>query len=146
MEEMGKIATTFQVSEVGTDDLIFGMPSASRITNTPAQMSEELMDALVKHLPAKKVMVCPSIDIHNVDMHHFLRMAQKKKGQVLQVDERTFVIPMDTGCLVSCSGFEEDFHGELAHGDFGSVNTANGEAKIEGFGMLKWDIVSDLRN
>ena len=47
---------------------------------------------------------------------------------------------------MSCSGYAEDFHGELAYGDFGKVNTASGEAKIEGFGMLRWDIISDLGN
>ena len=42
----------------------------------------------------------------------------------------------------SCSGFKEDFHDEIAYGEFGYVNTADGKAKIDGFGFVKWDTVS----
>ena len=50
---------------------------------------------------------------------------------------------MDTGCSVSCSGYEEDFNGELVKGKFGNIATANGEANIEGFGMLRWKVISE---
>jgi hypothetical protein len=51
---------------------------------------------------------------------------------------------LDTGCSVSCSGYKSDFRGELVMGDFGVVKTANGEAKIQGFGMVQWDVMSDM--
>ena len=136
MEEMGKASCLFQASEVDNGDVIFTSKSAPRITSWPTEMSEDLADALVNHLPEGKTVLSPTFDVHNLDMQHFLRLARNKKNKLVQTGEHTFVILMDTGCSVSCSGFEEDFHGKLAHGDFGSVNTANGEAKIEGFGML----------
>ena len=81
---------------------------------------------------------------HLVDMHHFLR-ATKDKTKPHAADEldkdKVFPILLDTGCSVSCSGFADDFHGELAYGDFGTVKTADGAAKIEGFGMLRWDVI-----
>ena len=126
--------------------MIFTSKSAPRITSWPTDMSEELADALVKHLPESKAVLCPTIDVHNLDVQHFLWFAGNKKNKLVQTGGSTFVILMDTGCSVSCSGFEEDFHGKLAHGDFGTVNTANGEAKIEGFRMLRWNVVSDLGN
>ena len=57
-------------------------------------------------------------------------------------EDKVFGVLMDTGCSVACSGYIEDFHGQLAYGDFGTVNTADGSAKIEGFGMLRWDVIS----
>ena len=47
------------------------------------------------------------------------------------------------GCSVSCSGYAEDFNGKLAYGDFGILNMADGEAKIEGFGMHHYNIVTN---
>eukprot|EP00977_Amphora_coffeiformis_P022633 scaffold11127_cov73-Amphora_coffeaeformis.AAC.1 len=47
----------------------------------------------------------------------------------------TFNVLIDSGCSISCTGFKDDFHGELAMGNFGYVNTANGQAKLDGFGM-----------
>eukprot|EP00977_Amphora_coffeiformis_P015964 scaffold4831_cov95-Amphora_coffeaeformis.AAC.3 len=42
----------------------------------------------------------------------------------------TFNVLIDSGCSVSCTGFK------------GYVNTANGQAKLDGFGMVKWDVIS----
>ena len=55
----------------------------------------------------------------------------------------TFLILLDTGCSISCSGFLDNFHGDIVKDNFGSISMANGQAKIEGFGMLRWEIVID---
>eukprot|EP00977_Amphora_coffeiformis_P005344 scaffold1142_cov83-Amphora_coffeaeformis.AAC.1 len=63
-------------------------------------------------------------------------------GRWCVTSSETFNVLIDSGCSVSCTGFKVDFHGELAMGNFGYVNTANGQAKLDGFGMVKWDVVS----
>ena len=75
MEEMGKASRVFQASEVDGGDVIFTSKSAPRITSWPTDMSEDLVDALVNHLPENKAVLSPMIDVHNLDMQHFLWLA-----------------------------------------------------------------------
>lgn len=80
---------------------------------------------------------------YNLNYVHLLRAAQcwRKTTNVLD-DKKTFVVLIDSECSVSCSGFSLDFHGKLAYGNFGHKNTANSQAKIQGFGILPWDVIS----
>eukprot|EP00977_Amphora_coffeiformis_P015159 scaffold4427_cov139-Amphora_coffeaeformis.AAC.1 len=78
---------------------------------------------------------------HNVSNEHLLPSSHSTSTNNPSSSE-TFNVLLDSGCSVSCTGFKEDFHGELAMGNFGYVNTANGQAKLDGFGMVKWDVVS----
>ena len=58
-------------------------------------------------------------------------LAQGEAGQI-------FPVLMDTGCSVTCSGYKEDFGDRLVPGNFGAIKTANGEAMIQGFGLVCW--------
>ena len=110
------------------------------ITSIP----DEVVQALLE-LPLKRAQLTPSISPHHqVDFSHVLRTTKKRRRKSSDDPDgdSTFAILLDTGCSVSCSGFKEDFHGQLAFGDFGHVNTADGTAKIEGFGMLRWDVMT----
>eukprot|EP00977_Amphora_coffeiformis_P019290 scaffold7139_cov100-Amphora_coffeaeformis.AAC.1 len=78
---------------------------------------------------------------HNVSHEHLLRSSHSTSTNNPSSSE-TFNVLIDSGCSVSCTGFKEDFHGKLPMGNFGYVNTANGQAKIDGFCMVKWDVVS----
>ena len=49
---------------------------------------------------------------------------------------------IDTGCSVACTGFQEDFDGQLVPGSFSDIKTANGTASIQGFGIVSWHTVS----
>ena len=147
MEHMGKQAAVFDVSPV--DCFHITSTSSAKVTALPEFLLDELSDALIHHLPNKKVCLNPTIlSTHNMDMSHLLRTSKKNREESRQQDKlngnKLFLVLMDTGCSVSCSGFVKDFHGKLAFGDFGTVSTANSAAKIEGFGMLCWDIISDM--
>ena len=72
-----------------------------------------------------------------------MQAVRKRSGRDVLDDDKTFAVLADTGCSVSTSGFPEDFHGQPAYGNFGTIKTADGEAKIEGFGMLRWDVITD---
>eukprot|EP00977_Amphora_coffeiformis_P017454 scaffold5709_cov92-Amphora_coffeaeformis.AAC.2 len=78
---------------------------------------------------------------HNVSNEHLLQSSHSTSTNNPSSLE-TFNVLIDSGCSVSCTGIKEDFHGELAMGNFRYVNTANGQAKLDGFGMVKWDVVS----
>ena len=54
--------------------------------------------------------------------------------------DNLFLILLDTGCSVACSGYDGDFCGELARGRFGTIKTADGHAQIEGFGIIHWTV------
>eukprot|EP00977_Amphora_coffeiformis_P024462 scaffold15919_cov160-Amphora_coffeaeformis.AAC.1 len=71
---------------------------------------------------------------HNVSNEHLLRSSHSTSTNNPSSSE-TFNVLIDSGCSVSCTGFKEDFHGELAMGNFGFVNTVNGQAKLDSFGM-----------
>lgn len=82
---------------------------------------------------------------HTPDLQHYLRSSRfANVANPQEPSSSAFPVLLDTGCSVSCSGYRSDFRGELVMGDFGVVKTANGEAKIQGFGMVQWDVVSDM--
>ena len=149
MEHMAKrsrhgYSSPFEHDDI--DDLISRKTDSVTISSIPDGCSELLIDALLDVPRAKASLNVAVSSEHFVDTAHFLRLAREKhKDNVpdaLTSDE-IFGILLDTGCSVSCSGFKQDFHGEIAYGDFGHVNTADGQATIEGFGILRWDVISD---
>ena len=74
----------------------------------------------------------------DVNLRHFLRRSSININQ--ENLDTLFLVLLDTGCSVACSGFESDFCGELARGNFGTIKTADGMAQIEGFGILHWTV------
>ena len=115
----------------------------SYVLKTPMhQLSDELVTLLLD-LPLEPAVLHTSVATrHMVDDSHLLRTARPNSELDIS-SPNVFGVLIDSGCSVSCSGFKEDFHGQLAIGDFGFVNTADGQAKIEGFGMLRWDVISE---
>ena len=107
--------------------------------NTPLhELSDNVIKSLLS-LPTERAQLTPTFMAHhNIDLMQFLGASSK----VVSEDRTTFQLLVNTGCSVSCSGFKEDFHGQLAIGDFGQVNTADRKAKIKGFQMLCWDVVT----
>ena len=73
----------------------------------------------------------------------YLRRARASTYFSSSEPDRVFPVLADTGCSVACSGFEEDFDGNLIDGDFGSIKTANGTAIIRGFGLVHWRTMSE---
>ena len=135
-------------NDLGDDILSFkSVPSFS--LKTPIhELPDEVVQALLE-LPLEPASLTPTLSPHhNVDLSHFLRAARSKRNDHRASGNNfdsanTFALLIDSGCSVSCSGFKEDFHGQLALGDFGHVNTADGQAKIEGFGILRWDVIDE---
>ncbi len=128
------------------DDLLTFKSSPTFKISTPLEdLHDDVVSALLE-LPIKPAVLAPTVSTdhrHIVDQSHSLRASSTKKSKSFTTDpEKIFQVPIDSGCSVSCSGFKEDFHGQLAMGDFGVVSTANGNAKIEGFGILRWDTLS----
>ena len=156
MEYMGQQAATFATATLDGDNdfdvtkiCVFKSDTMVRIRSLQEEASDELVEALLQ-LPREQVSLCTAASPnHMVDMSHLLRTAKKRKSSSPDESlDATDVFPLllDTGCSVACSGFKEDFHGQLAFGDFGNLNTADGQAKIEGFGMLRYDVISDKGN
>ena len=127
-----------------TVDLTFCSQDDFSLVSDVGSLSDDLQEALLS-LPIGKAQLTPTVSPHhNVDPIHLLRASRSSRKTADALDEsKTFVVLIDSGCSVSCSGFVSDFHGELAYGDFGHVNTADGQAKIEGFGILRWDVISE---
>ena len=151
MEYMGEQASAFKTHEVDSEIPIITTKSQkfANISSLGSSVSDELIDALLDLPPQQVSLNTTSSPHHNTDLSHLLRAARKRRKDVNnhELDESiAFFLLLDTGCSVSCSGFEEDFHGELVHGDFGILNTADGQAKIEGFGMLRYEILTDQGN
>lgn len=137
------------VDDAHVDDLItFKSIERNEVqVYTPFEHISEDLSLAIRSLPSQPVALMSSASQnHIVDIKHFLRLARERLPNQKDVldESKVFSILIDTGCSVSCSGFAEDFHGELAYGDFGHVSTADGRAKIEGFGILRWDIISDM--
>ena len=156
LEHMGKRAHyDFQLDEahdtsksdghIFDEELISFRSQDSFTLSTPiTSIPDEVVKALLE-LPLKRAQLTPSISPHHQsDFSHVLRTTKTRRSKRSRDSDgdTTFLILLDTGCSVSCSGFKEDFHGQLAFGDFGQVATADGSAKIEGFGMLRWDVVT----
>lgn len=116
-----------------------------KLSTSIEELSDELVTLLLD-LPLEPASIFPTIAPHHVvDDSHLLRTSRSHdRSEVSPTLDptKTFGVLIDSGCSVSCSGFKEDFHGQLAIGDFGHVNTADGKAKIEGFGMLRWDVLT----
>ena len=74
------------------------------------------------------------------DLWHVLR---KTAHHLNGASDHIFPVLLDTGCLVACSGFVEDFNGKLACGHFCKIKTADGVTEIAGFRILQWS-VTDL--
>ena len=123
--------------------------SSTMCLSTPiGELSDNVVsELLIRPTRLAKIAATASSN-HLVDMEHILRASKAKNGcNCEQFDsQKVFPILIDTGCSVSCSGFVEDFHGEIAFGDFGHVKTADGLAKIEGFGILRWDTMTSDGN
>ena len=119
-------------------------PTRLKLKTPISDLSDEIMsELLIRPTKLAHIKTTASAN-HMVDMQHYLRASKKLRSSPVidELDsEKIFPILMDTGCSVSCSGYADDFHGELAYGDFGTVKTADGEAKIEGFGILRWDVI-----
>ena len=165
MSEMASIANHPFNQEFFEDvDTIFeDMMNVPNLPHDPENLRlstpiQELSDDILSELLIRPVKLAHIKTIaesnHIVNMKHFLRASSEKHSEANcdcgenfkipnnQLDpDKTFAILLDTGCSVSCSGFAEDFHGELAYGDFGTVKTADGMANIEGFGILRWDCI-----
>ena len=123
------------------DILSFKSSNAYSLSTSLDEISDDVVQALLQ-LPTERVTLNPTFKPHHdMDDSHFLRAARRSLSQGLD-PLKVFQLLIDSGCSVSCSGFNEDFHGQLAIGNFGNVNTANGQAKIEGFGILRWDVIS----
>ena len=142
MEEMAqrtRSMTTDVASESLMDDVdLISFKSTPHFkVHTPIQdIPDEVITELLR-LPNEPALLCPTIKPHHdVDLKHFLRTLREKRHIKEEDIEKIFQILFDTGCSVSCTGFKADFHGQLAIGDFGHVNTADGKAKIEGFGIV----------
>ena len=75
---------------------------------------------------------------HLLDPKLYLRQSGHQSYRVSNNQPRILPVLVDTGCSVSCSGYEEDFEGVLVPGEFGMIKTANGFAAIKGFGMVSW--------
>ena len=124
--------------ELSFDVLRFSSTSAFWIDTPLHELSDKVVKALLS-LPTERAQLIPTFTAHhNVDLTHFLQASSKSVSE----DKSTFPLLLHTGCSVSCSGFKEDFRGQLPIEDFGHVNTADGKAKIEGFGMLRWDVIA----
>ena len=121
-----------------------------RITSVPAQMSQELEQAIL-NLPCDVQSVKSSFSSANMppspacfaasnllDDKHLLRACSASRADGSDV---VFPILIDTGCSTACSGYASDFHGQLIEGQFGTIKTADGIAQIEGFGILHWATV-----
>ena len=78
--------------------------------------------------------------LQEVDMKFYLRNTNLRATSATR---NIFDVLIDTGCSVACTGFQEDFDGVLIPGEFGQIKTANGEANIQGFGLVKWHTVTD---
>lgn len=142
--------STIAADPLDLDELISFKSVPSFSIKTPAhELSDEIV-ALLLELPLEPASLTQTVAPHHiVDDSHILCVAnahQKPLDVPRNHDsldfEKVFGVLLDSGCSVSCSGFKEDFHGQLAIGDFGHVNTADGKAKIEGFGMLRWDVLT----
>ena len=131
-----------QPSDDSFDVLRFGSIETFRI-DTPLQDIPDIVVKELLSLPSELVTLCPTAALtHDTSFSHLLRNSNSNAKTIDPDKPGTFILLIDSGCSVSCSGFKEDFHGQLAIGDFGHVNTADGQAKIEGFGMLRWDVLS----
>ena len=155
MEEMSRCRVdSFRQGETPIDDvgdiLSFKSTSAFTLSSSIASLSDEVVESLLQ-LPLEKNILSPSANAfrHTLDPAHLLRTSRANtksdSGDALDFD-KVFQVLIDSGCSVSCTGFIEDFHGQIALGDFGHVNTADGNAKIEGFGILRWDTISQEGN
>ena len=131
-----KLDDTFVPSDIG-DILSFWSTKTFSIETPLHFIPNEVVKALLA-LPDGLASLTPAWSPHhNVDPSHFLRALSLGWKIIKSLSpEKIFQLLIDSGCSVSCSGFKEDFHGQLAMGDFGHINTADGQAKIEGFGML----------
>lgn len=123
-----------------SDVLSFRSVKSIDVTTPIHQLSDRLMQALLELSNDHAQLTTVASPAHHVSSEHFLRSSHSNKPD--QLNAETFSVLIDSGCSVSCSGFKGDFHGELAMGNFGFVNTADGRAKIDGFGILRWDVIS----
>ena len=71
------------------------------------------------------------------NLRHFLRSASNHQSRA---SPDLFPVLLDTGCSVSTSGFIDNFCGELAHGNFGQIKSADGQSPIKGFGVLQCQV------
>ena len=127
--------------EQSCDVLSFRSTRAYSLSTPIEDLHDDVVSALLE-LPLERASINPTFKPHHeVDWSHFLRTARRLATSNAELT-KIFQVLIDSGCSVSCSGFKEDFHGQLALGDFGVVNTADGQAKIEGFGILRWDIIT----
>jgi len=88
-----------------------------------------------------------SASAHSLNPKQFLRQTFKhdhyaNKSNAEQ-ESAVFPVLLDTGCSTACSGYIDDFNGELAYGSFGQIKTADGVSPIKGFGILQYDVYTD---
>ena len=110
----------------------------------PAAGISSTLDSCLQALPTRPTCLAATAPIPFADDHLLRTSRQRQEGEMHgSSDALTFPILLDSGCSVSCSGFRDDFHGDLVLGNFGTITTANGEANIEGFGMIRWTVVTE---
>ena len=129
-----------------TDILSFRSVQSFDVSTPITEMSDRLMSLLLDLPSDHAQLTTVASKNHLVSAEHFLRSSAFRSNPDQLNPDVTFGVLIDSGCSVSCSGFKEDFHGELAMGNFGFVNTADGKAKIDGFGILRWDVISESGN
>ena len=136
--------TSYSVDDASEGDLTFkGQPFEipddcwSAFEHLQPQLSQGRNNCIVPSYQAST-----NLD-HLMDSKLYLRRANVKAHIANNQNPRLFPVLVDTGCSVATSGFIEDFGPRLIPGDFGSIKTANGEAAIKGFGMVKWRTVTE---
>ena len=116
----------------------------SQIFNDLCPSSAEAYRHLAPQLANGPVTICPAYKstsvAHLMDPKLYLRNSNPS-AYPTKID--VFPIMVDSGCSVATSGFLEDFEGKVVPGNFGHIQTANGTAKIRGFGLVNWHTVSE---
>ena len=142
-EEFEKQGGRISRKEYTSIQAICRSKSEISIRSVPSDMTQEFEEALLhlsKHLAILKPRFCMSDISKEGDIRNFLRRCSSFRARI-ETENDIFPILIDSGCSTACSGHIDDFCGQLAFGDFGTVKTADGSAQIQGFGMLHWKVI-----